>query len=256
MAKYICFEGSEGVGKTTQVSKLVAHLRQQGYKVLETKEPGTVHSPVTMELRKLMLDAKYNNPNGTNQILLDLVVLMEKFHNELTLTAINLLSHQLPSDDLTSPVSANLRENISQAIRNIHLHKVIKPALDDFDFIVQDRGILSGLAYGVSCGVNEAFMNTNNNLSVTESEIASSWQDCYSQIILLQGNVSQGLSRALSAKQEFESGDVMESKGVSFLEKVNSNFNLYSKKFNNVSAIQVDGKSIDQVFNLICQKVL
>lgn len=256
MAKYICFEGSEGVGKTTQVSKLVSHLRNQGYKVLETKEPGTVHSPVTMELRKLMLDAKYNSQNGTNNLLLDLVELMEKFHNELTLTAIELLSHRLPEDSLSSPVSANLRENISQAIRNIHLQKVIKPALNNFDFIIQDRGILSGLSYGVSCGVDEEFMNKYNSLAVTESEIASSWQECYSQIILLQGNISQGLTRALSAKQEFTSGDVMESKGVSFLETVNSNFNFYSKKLSNVSPIQVDGKSIDEVFTLISQKLV
>ena len=91
---------------------------------------------------------------------------------------------------------------------------------------------------------------------MTESEVAPSWKECYSQIILLQGNVSQGLTRALSAKQEFTSGDVMESKGVSFLETVNSNFNFYSKKLHNVSPIQVDGKSIAEVFTLISQKLV
>jgi dTMP kinase len=111
MTKYICIEGTEGVGKTTQTQKLVDHLRNLGYSVLQTKEPGTAHSPLTMELRNIMLNAKYEE--------------------QLTRTA---------------------RELISQAIRSIHVEKVIKPAYGKYDFIVQDRGILSGLAYGEACG--------------------------------------------------------------------------------------------------------
>jgi len=38
--KLISFEGSEGSGKSTQVSRLAAHLQQTGREVISTREPG------------------------------------------------------------------------------------------------------------------------------------------------------------------------------------------------------------------------
>ncbi|RFC50083.1 MAG: dTMP kinase [Verrucomicrobia bacterium] len=38
--KFISFEGSEGSGKSTQVSRLAAHLQQTGREVISTREPG------------------------------------------------------------------------------------------------------------------------------------------------------------------------------------------------------------------------
>jgi dTMP kinase len=38
--KFITFEGLDGVGKSTQLEKLAVHLRQQGLKVIKTREPG------------------------------------------------------------------------------------------------------------------------------------------------------------------------------------------------------------------------
>ena len=119
MAQYIVFEGTEGVGKTTQTQKLVDYLKVQGFSVFHTKEPGTVHSPLTMQLRGIMLDNQYD-------------------------------------DQLTQ----NARELVSQAIRSIHLEKVIRPAMNKYDFIVQDRGILSGLAYGEACGNDIGWLET------------------------------------------------------------------------------------------------
>src|SRR5665213_3054416 len=110
-ARYICLEGTEGVGKTTQTQRLVDALRERGYRVLQTKEPGTNHVPLTMQLRGIMLDNQYD--------------------------AI-----------LTKPA----REFISQAIRSVHLERLIIPSLYEYDFIIQDRGILSGYAYGAGCG--------------------------------------------------------------------------------------------------------
>ena len=37
---FITFEGPDGSGKTTQVHLLVAHLREQGYEVVLSREPG------------------------------------------------------------------------------------------------------------------------------------------------------------------------------------------------------------------------
>src|ERR1051325_7658731 len=167
-ARYICFEGTEGVGKTTQTQKLVDYLREKGYKVLQTKEPGTPLAPLTMQLRGIMLDKQYD-------------------------------------DQLTAPA----RELISQAIRSIHMDKVIVPALLQYDFIIQDRGVLSGLSYGSACG-NDIDRLISLSEYVTESAREHLNDGIYDDIIYLKGDISVGLKKALSAKQEFAKGDAME----------------------------------------------
>lgn len=205
---YICIEGSEGTGKSTQVKLLVEKLREQGFSVLETKEPGTDHAPLTMKLRGIMLDAKYEN--------------------ELTKES---------------------REMISQAIRGIHINKVIFPAMGQYDFIIQDRGILSGTAYGVACENELSYITYLAEKAIGDEgkKRGITINNLYDQVIVFKGNVAKGLARATSAKQEFEAGDAMENKGVSFLEKVNQNFDEHSKLFQNVDTIEVDGKSIEEV---------
>ncbi len=204
----MCFEGTEGVGKTTQTQKLVDHLRAKGYKVLQTKEPGTPHAPLTMQLRGIMLDKQYD-------------------------------------EQLTAPA----RELISQAIRSIHLEKVILPALNEYDFIVQDRGILSGLAYGTACG------NDTEMLAILARYVTSPGEDAlvdgvYDSIIYLKGDTSSGLKKAQQAKQEFAAGDAMEARGNSFMQTVSTYMDEMSQAFN-THTISVDGKDIDQVFREI-----
>lgn len=201
---YIVIEGCEGVGKSTQCNLLVNYLRAQGYRVLETKEPGTSHSPLTMELRNIMLNAKYEP--------------------DMTQTA---------------------RELVSQAIRSIHLEKVVVPALGKYDFIVQDRGILSGFAYGEACGNSIEFL-----MELAEQVTFSSRRSgvsIYDNVILLTGNVKKGLDAAISSKKEFEAGDAIEMKGLSFMEHVNHNMIQYSKWFKTTN-VHVDGKTIEDVF--------
>jgi dTMP kinase len=205
-ARYICLEGTEGVGKTTQTDNLVQYLQDKGYRVLKTKEPGTPLSPLTMELRKIMLDAQYEN-------------------------------------QMTTPA----RELVSQAIRSIHLEKVIKPALDCYDFIVQDRGILSGLAYGTSCGNDSDWLN---ELACSVNTINDNYTTLYDTVIYLTGDVSKGLETALNSKQEFEAGDAMEARGNDFLQGVSKNMEMFSKHFN-TKTVNVDNKDIQQVFGEI-----
>ncbi len=204
-SRYICFEGTEGVGKTTQTQKLADYLRAKGFRVLQTKEPGTPLAPLTMLLRGVMLDKQYD-------------------------------------EELTAPA----RELISQAIRSIHMDKVVVPALSTYDFIIQDRGVLSGLAYGSACGND---LDTIISLSeyVTQSAREHLVEGIYDDIIYLRGDTSAGLKKALLAKQEFAAGDAMEAKGNSFLQTVSSNMDELSRSFN-TSLIQVDGKGIDEVF--------
>lgn len=212
-ARYICLEGTEGVGKTTQTQKLVDYLRSKGYTVLQTKEPGTPLSPLTMQLRGIMLDKQYDN--------------------ELTPLA---------------------RELVSQAIRSIHLEKVILPAINEYDFIVQDRGILSGMSYGTACGHNFETIDVLVGLVVDYAGLLGQTSSLYDDVIYLKGSVSAGLDKALSAKQEFKAGDAMEAKGVAFLNQAANNMDELSSLFN-TSAINVDGKSIDQVFDEILAKL-
>jgi len=205
--RYIVLEGCEGVGKTTQTKRLAEYLRNRGYSVLETKEPGTPHSPLTMTLRGIMLDNQYDA--------------------EMTMAS---------------------REFVSQAIRSVHLEKVIKPALNEYDFIIQDRGILSGLAYGTGCG-NDAellLVLTSYSLHTSGIDVAHPGE-LYNDVVYLTGNVSAGRDRALASKQEFAAGDAMESKGNEFLTTVSDNMRDMSAMFN-TKTVSVDGKDKDQVF--------
>src|SRR5262249_56511478 len=53
----IAFEGGEGSGKTTQARLLAIWLREQGYDVVATHEPGA--TKVGMRLRALLLDTAH-----------------------------------------------------------------------------------------------------------------------------------------------------------------------------------------------------
>lgn len=216
-ARYICFEGTEGVGKTTQTQKLVDLLKAQGYRVLQTKEPGTSLVPLTMVLRGIMLDNQYDA-------------------------------------QMTRPA----REFISQAIRSIHLEQLVVPNLDQYDFIIQDRGILSGYAYGVGCGndfsdiqhlahqvVRSAMEQDHNNLIESNSA-----PKLYDAVVYLRGDSLKGLAKAKAAKQEYAAGDAMESRGNDFMSQVSKNMDFMSESFNTVR-IDVDGKSIEEVHNEI-----
>ncbi|HSA76199.1 MAG TPA: dTMP kinase [Nitrosarchaeum sp.] len=201
---YIVFEGLEGVGKTTQVQKLVDYLQSKGKRVLQTKEPGTSYLPLTMELRKLMLDSQYDS----QQTVLS-------------------------------------RELISQAIRSIHMEKLVYPALKsgEYDFIIQDRGILSGFAYGIACGNKFSLIESITNTMIADDY---GYEYLYDLVIYLTGNVSEGLERA-SHKKEFEEGDAMEKKGATFLETVGEKMECCSQYFS-TRYIDINGKNIEQVF--------
>jgi dTMP kinase len=51
--RFITFEGGEGVGKSTQLARLAAHLRARGFEVVTTREPGG--TPKAEALRHVLL---------------------------------------------------------------------------------------------------------------------------------------------------------------------------------------------------------
>jgi dTMP kinase len=54
---FVAFEGGEGVGKTTQARLIAIWLREQGYDVVTTHEPGA--TKIGMRLRALLLDTAH-----------------------------------------------------------------------------------------------------------------------------------------------------------------------------------------------------
>jgi len=53
--KFITFEGLDGTGKSTQMRRLAAALREAGHKVIETREPGGTASGE--KIRRVLLDS-------------------------------------------------------------------------------------------------------------------------------------------------------------------------------------------------------
>ena len=207
-AKYICFEGTDGVGKTTQLKLLAEYLRGLGFKVMETKAFGAQQSEVSQEIRKIMLDAKWDMPDIA-------------------------------------------REYLAQAMTAICLQDVVYPVRYDYDFILQDRGVLSNLSYSqanrISSTIGEQLARYSNEGRV---------HDLYDCIIYLRGDVATALNKARGAKQEFESGDVIESRGKFFMAAVDENMQNEARKFWNVNEIQIDNKSIEQVAEDIKETII
>lgn len=164
-------------------------------------------------------------------------------HIPLTQTLRSIMLDAQYEQDLT----VMAREFLSLAIRSIHIEKLITPALEKYDFIIQDRGILSCLAYGNACGVPDSIVSFLNRQILDDRHYCSLYDD----VVYLSGSVSKGLSRAAAAKQEFAAGDAIESRGVKFLETVEYKMNYYLKEFNNSHVVLVDDKDIDQVFESI-----
>src|SRR6266852_6813347 len=65
---FITFEGPEGSGKSTQLRMLAEQLRSSGSDVLESQEPGG--TPIGMQIRKVLLDAKNRDLCPTAELLL------------------------------------------------------------------------------------------------------------------------------------------------------------------------------------------
>lgn len=64
---FITFEGADGGGKTTQLHLAAAYLRQQGYDVVESREPGGTQ--LAEQVRSLVLDASLPLNNITQTLL-------------------------------------------------------------------------------------------------------------------------------------------------------------------------------------------
>lgn len=65
---FLSFEGMDGSGKTTQMGLLIDRLRQEGYDVLETAEPGG--TPIGRQIRRILLDGANRELSSRAELLL------------------------------------------------------------------------------------------------------------------------------------------------------------------------------------------
>ncbi|WP_214107258.1 dTMP kinase [Acrocarpospora catenulata] len=65
---FVAFEGGEGSGKTTQSRLLAIWLRDQGFDVVQTREPGS--TKVGMRLRAILLDSTHQGLSARSETLL------------------------------------------------------------------------------------------------------------------------------------------------------------------------------------------
>ncbi len=66
--KFITFEGPEGSGKSTQSNLLCRFLRQKGFKVLHTREPGG--TAIGEKIRNILLDKSNKQMTDLGELLL------------------------------------------------------------------------------------------------------------------------------------------------------------------------------------------
>jgi dTMP kinase len=66
--RFIAFEGIEGAGKSTQIGRLAATLRQRGYEVVQTLEPGGTSFGV--HLRQLVMQPTDDPPVALTELML------------------------------------------------------------------------------------------------------------------------------------------------------------------------------------------
>lgn len=120
----ITFEGIEGSGKTTQLRRLATLLRQDGYRVVETREPGG--TPVAERIREILLGAPGKHP-------------------------------------VTESMTAVCEAHLILAARSQHVTHVIEPALQAGSIVLCDRFSDSTFAYqGYGRGLNLAALQEMN----------------------------------------------------------------------------------------------
>lgn len=68
MGYFITFEGGEGTGKTTIITYLSKYLKDKGYDVISTREPGGIE--IAEQIRRIILDVKNTKMDYRTEALL------------------------------------------------------------------------------------------------------------------------------------------------------------------------------------------
>jgi len=124
---FITFEGIEGSGKTTQLAGVAKRLREEGYRVLETREPGG--TPFAERIREMFLGSAADSPSA-------------------------------------EPIAPACEVFLILACRSQHVARVIKPALQEGTVVLCDRFSDSTLAYqGYGRGLDLSVLRDLNQVA-------------------------------------------------------------------------------------------
>lgn len=77
--KFITVEGTEGVGKSTNIRFIEQRLRELGHSLLVTREPGG--TPLAEEIRRLLLSNRQESVDSTAELLLMFAARAQHLHN-------------------------------------------------------------------------------------------------------------------------------------------------------------------------------
>ena len=77
--QFITFEGTEGVGKSTQLQNAAAALRGAGVDVMVTREPGG--TPMAESIRELLLAPREEPVNDITELLLMFAARAQHLHS-------------------------------------------------------------------------------------------------------------------------------------------------------------------------------
>ncbi|MDR9423859.1 MAG: dTMP kinase [Marinobacter sp.] len=79
--RFITFEGTEGVGKSTQLKQAAATLESLGVDFIVTREPGG--TPMAEKIRELLLAPREEPVNETTELLLMFAARAQHLHNRI-----------------------------------------------------------------------------------------------------------------------------------------------------------------------------
>ncbi|MBA2251560.1 MAG: dTMP kinase [Nitrospirales bacterium] len=131
---FITLEGIEGSGKTTQLARLAKFLREKGYRVVETREPGG--TPLAEQIRGVMLNLPPHMPSEHN------------------------------TARLAEPFTPECEAALVFAARAQHVTHVINQALKQGTIVLCDRFSDSTLAYqGYARGLDVRTLKTLNRFA-------------------------------------------------------------------------------------------
>lgn len=116
---FLSFEGIDGSGKSTQARLLAQHLREQGYQVVLTREPGG--SPGAEEIRALVLQGDPDRWSAETEILL--FTAARRDHMERTILPALAAGHVVICDrfaDSTRMYQGLSRGDLRQTVDTLH----------------------------------------------------------------------------------------------------------------------------------------
>ena len=79
--RFITFEGTEGVGKSTQLDNAAKTLERLGIDYIVTREPGG--TPMAESIRELLLAPREESVHETTELLLMFAARAQHLHNRI-----------------------------------------------------------------------------------------------------------------------------------------------------------------------------